>query len=86
MVSTTQGGHVRSFSINDHELSNIVVRSNERYDILIDIFQLQEQLQNHWPYHRRSKGPPIDKRNEKRLMGVCILRELTYFDVGRFSG
>ncbi|CAF1527503.1 unnamed protein product [Adineta ricciae] len=83
MVSTTQGGHVRSFSINDQELSNIVVRSNERYDILIDIFQVQEQLQNHWPYHRRSKEPPIDKWNEKGLMGVCILRELTYFDVGR---
>ena len=56
---------------------------NERYDILIDIFQLQKELQNLWSRHRHSKEPPIDKRNGKGLMGICLLRELTYFDVGR---
>jgi len=69
--------------MNDHELNHIVIRSNARYDILIDIFQLQTELQNSWPRHRHSKEPPIDKRNEKGVMGICILRELKYFDVGR---
>jgi hypothetical protein len=84
MVPTNKKGHVRSFSISDQaELSDIVIRSNQRYDILIDIYQLQKELVDHWPRHRHSKEPPTDKRNEKGLMGVCVLRELAYFDVGR---
>ena len=83
MVPTNNGGHDRSFSIEDHQLNDLVVRSNEHYDILIDIFQIQEDLRNLWPRHRQSKEPPVDKRNEKGVMGICLLRELTYFDVGR---
>lgn len=83
MVPTKNKGHVRSFSIDDHELDDLVTRSNERYDILIDIIHLQKDLRDLWPRQRQSKEPPVDKRNEKGLMGICLLRELTYFDVGR---
>ena len=83
MVPTLKGGHVRSFATTEAELDDIPMRSNERYDILIDIFQLQQQLQELWPRDRHSKEPPVDKRNEKGLMGNCLLRELRYFDVGR---
>ena len=83
MVPTKNKGHVRSFSVDDHELDDLVTRSNERYDILIDIIHLQKDLKNLWPRQRQSKEPPVDKRNEKGLMGICLLRELTYFDVGR---
>ena len=83
MVSTNKGGHVRSFSLDSQELSAVICRSNERYDVLIDIFELQKQLKNLWPRGLHSKDPPIDKQNEKGIMGVCLLRELIYFDVGR---
>ena len=65
------------------DLDDIAMRSNERYDILIDILELQQQLRDLWPRHRHSKEPPVDKRNEKGLMGNCIFRELRHFDVGR---
>ena len=83
MVPTLKGGHVRSFATTEAELDDIPMRSNERYDILFDIFQLQQQLKELWPRDRHSKAPPVDKRNEKGLMGNCLLRELKYFDVGR---
>lgn len=83
MVPTNNGGHVRSFSIKNHELNDLITRSNERYDTLIDIIEIQKDLANIWPRQRLSKKPPIDKRNEKGLMGICVLRGLRYFDVGR---
>ena len=52
--SNSQGGHVRSFATTEAELDDIPMRSNERYDILIDIFQLQQQLQELWPRDRQS--------------------------------
>lgn len=83
MVPTRKGGHVRSFAATDADLGDILMRSNERYDILIEILELQQQLKDLWPRDRRSTEPPVDKRNEKGLIGNCVFRELKYFDVGR---
>ena len=83
MVPTDGGGHVRSFSITPNDLPEISIRSNERYDVLIDVFQLQKQLKDLWPKAKKSRKLPVDKDNEKGVVGVCILRELSYFDVGR---
>ena len=83
MVRTRKGGHVRSFAATDADLDDTLVRSNERYDVLIDILELQQQLKDLWPRDRHSTEPPVDKRNEKGLMGKCVFRDLKYFDVGR---
>jgi hypothetical protein len=83
MVPTDNRGYVRSFATNGQELNELVPRSNDRYDVLIGVFEVQKQLNNLWVRDRYSRKPPTDKLNEKGLMGVCLLRELAHFDVGR---
>ena len=83
MVPTDKKGYVRSFATNDQELNELIPRSNDRYDLLIDVFEVQKQLNSLWVRDRYSRKPPTDKLNEKGLMGVCLLRELAHFDVGR---
>lgn len=83
MIPTENGGHVRSFSANDQELIDLIPLSNDRCDVLIDIFEVQKQSKKLWVRGRYSKKPPTDKLNEKGLMEVCLLRELAFFDVGR---
>jgi hypothetical protein len=83
MVPTDNRGYVRSFATNNQELNELIPRYNGCYDVLVDVFEVQKQLNNLWVRDRYLKKPPTDKLNEKGLMGACLLRELAHFDVGR---
>ena len=84
IVPTSNGRNVRSFSINFDDLDDINKRSNERYDQLIDVIQVRRQLNNQLTRKKQLKDLTIEKPHGQEIMGVCLLRELTYFDVGRF--
>lgn len=83
MLRTHRGGNVRSFSMSQDDIDNTPARSNERYDILINMFQLQQQFRNLWPKKKQLMNDLANEKNEKGVAGVCILRELAFFDVGR---
>ncbi|CAF1528663.1 unnamed protein product [Adineta ricciae] len=83
ILPTDRGGHVRSFSMTQHDIDNIQIRSNERYDHLINLFELQKQLRNLWPKRNRLIDELTDEQNEKGIAGICLFRELLHFDVGR---
>ena len=44
MVGTDNGEHVRSFSLNHFDFDSVYTRTNERYDALLGLFQLQKHL------------------------------------------
>lgn len=83
MIATENGGHVRSFSITRPDFDGIHTRSNERYDALFDLLQLQKQLRSCLPVNQQRKAAITDKHTEKGILGECILRQLGHFDVGR---
>jgi len=83
MVETDKRGHVRSFSASQYDIENTPTRCNERYDMLINVFELQQQLRSIWPKKKRLMIELANEKNEKGIMGICSLRELAHFDVGR---
>lgn len=83
MVATDNGGHVRSFSLNHYDFKSIHLRSNERYDALFELFQLQKHLRSFLPFNKRQRSAIIDRRSEKGIQGECLFRQLAHFDVGR---
>ena len=83
MVATDNRGHVRSFTLSHQDFQSIHIRSNERYDALFDLFQLQKHLRSFLPLNKRQKSAIIDRKGEKGILGECIFRQLAYFDVGR---
>ena len=44
---------------------------------------MHEQSKAFLPYKKHLEDASIDQKNGKGIMGVCIFRELAYFDVGR---
>ena len=78
-----KGGYVRSFAISDDDIDNISTRSNARYDELYQLVQLHKQLRDLWPNKKKLQDEFIDPQREKGIAGVCLFRELTYFDAGR---
>ena len=83
MVATDNGGHVRSFSLNHYDFQSIHLRSNERYDALFGLFQLQKHLRSLLPPNKRQRSAITDRRSEKGIQGECLFRQLAFFDVGR---
>jgi len=83
MVDTENGGHVRSFALSHQEIDAIHLRSNERYDALFDLCQLQKHLRSFLPRKKQKKSAKVDKLTEKGIVGECIFRQLAHFDVGR---
>ncbi|CAF4286723.1 unnamed protein product [Rotaria magnacalcarata] len=82
MVKTVKDGNVQSFATTCADLMEIQKRSNMRFDLLLDIKLLHDQL-------RQSLLERIDKAlmmqhkiEENGITGPCIFRELSYFDVG----
>ena len=83
MIATENGGHVRSFAQSHQDFNLIHERSNDRYDALIDLLQLHRHLRSFLPNSKQKKSAINDKKNEKGIVGECLLRQLAYFDVGR---
>ncbi|CAF1241589.1 unnamed protein product [Adineta steineri] len=81
-VPTRKGGSVVSFAI--YENNRACERSNERHDILLQ--QLQQSAIKiaalNGPRGRRALMQ-VHKQIQKRFKGVCILRTLSYYDVGK---
>ena len=83
MIATENGGHVRSFAQSHQDFNLIHERSNDRYDALIDLLQLHRHLRSFLPNSKQKKSGINDKKNERGIVGECLLRQLAYFDVGR---
>ncbi len=83
MVRTENDGNVRSFAMTSHDFDQIQLRSNMRYDILFDLKLLHEHIRQSFPAQKKKQLMNQHKIEEKGILGPCILRELSYFDVGR---
>ena len=62
VVATDNRGHVRSFSLTHQDFDTIHHRSNERYDALLDLLQLQKHLRALAPPAQRKKIAIRDKK------------------------
>ena len=83
MVRTEKEGNVRSFAMTLDAVEETYLRSNMRFDVLLDLKLLHEQIQQSFPTRKRKSLMEQHKLEEKGILGPCILRELSYFDVGR---
>lgn len=82
MVKTNNDGNVRSFAMTYDEITQINRRSNMRYDLLLDIKLLHDQLRQSIQGRIKKSFIKEQKTREKGILGPCIFRELSYFDVG----
>ena len=82
MVRTENDGNVRSFALTFDALEETPLRSNTRFDDLLDLKLLHEQMQESFPPRKRKALVEHNKEEEKGILGPCILRELSFFDVG----
>ena len=81
----SERGHVRSFATPKNELDKTVVRSNERYDLLIKLKEKNEREMDSIKNQGKKQKKELEKKHkesEKGLMGFCVLRSLSNFDVG----
>ena len=83
MVRTINHGNVRSFAITSNDFDQIEFRSNMRYDVLFDLKLLHRRIRHSFPVRKRKLLIEQHNIEEKGILGPCILRELSYFDVGR---
>lgn len=83
MVRTENDGNVRSFAMTSHDFDQIEIRCNMRYDILLDLKFLHERIQKTFPAGKKKQLMKKHKIEGKGILGPCILRQLSYFDVGR---
>jgi hypothetical protein len=85
MVKTSAKGYARSFAMSEVELKRIELRSNQRYDILLDLKLRQQQkmesLRNQTKKQKKILKEQYDL-SEKGILGECVLRSLKFFDVG----
>jgi hypothetical protein len=56
-----------------------------RFDILFDLKLLHEQIQQSFSHQNRKLLAVQYKTKEKEILGPCILRKFSYFDIGRDS-
>jgi hypothetical protein len=82
MVRTEKDGNVRSFAMTTRDFDHVELRSNMRHDIILNLKFLHEQIEQSFPARKRTKLIKQHRAGEKGIRGPCILRELSYFDVG----
>ncbi|CAF2083284.1 unnamed protein product [Rotaria magnacalcarata] len=82
VVETEGGGHVTSFAIDANQ--QLIRRSNERYDELLETMKLNNEELESLTIRRDIQNATLrHKQSEKGLKRPCILRELKHFDVGQ---
>jgi hypothetical protein len=69
--------------MTSRDFDQIELRSNMRYDVLFDLKLLHEQIQESFPARKKKRLMKQHRTEEKGILGPCILRQLSYFDVGR---
>ncbi len=85
MVTTTAKGNVRSFAVGNNDLEEIELRCNRRYDILLDLKHQHQQNLNILSKQSKKQQKIMNEQYkfaEKGIVGECILRSLSFFDVG----
>lgn len=82
-MATNKGGHVNSFSWELEKPDEIFARSNERHDELVQLKHTNEQALGSLIGGRRTFQLKLNKKSEKGILGLCILRRLSRFDVGK---
>ena len=75
-------GFVRSFAMTHDDFLCTTLRSNKRYDFLMELKAMHEQIREMRPTGARKCLEFEQKKEEKGILGHCILRELSHFDVG----
>ena len=83
VVATDKGGHVNSFAWEREKADEIFDRSNQRHDDLIDLQMLNGLLLQSLIGGKRTAQVKANKQTEKGILGPCILRRLSNFDVGK---
>ena len=81
----SERGHVRSFGMNKVDLKTVTLRSNQRHDTLVDLKQYHEQQMITFSKRSKKEREVIQKQHknaERGILGRCILRSLSIFDVG----
>jgi hypothetical protein len=85
MVKTSAKGYTRSFAVTDVELKRIELRSNQRYDILLDLKRRHQQEMESLRNQTKKQKKVLKEQHqlyEKGILGECALRSLKFFDVG----
>lgn len=81
----SERGHVRSFAVEEDDLANITLRTNERYDLLLELKQRNDTNMQNFKNRSKKERQEIEdqnKKKEKGVKGICVLRSLLSFDVG----
>ncbi|CAF1543379.1 unnamed protein product [Adineta ricciae] len=83
MVRTEHDDNVRSFAMILNAIEETDLRSNTRYDNLLNLKLLHEQMRESFSGGKKKSLIEQQKEAEKGILGPCILRELSFFYVGR---
>lgn len=85
MIKTSLKGSTRSFAMTNDQLEQVELRSNRRYDMLLDLkYRHQQSLNslNNLPKGQKKVLKAQYETAEKGILGECIFRSLKFFDVG----
>ena len=83
MVSCgASGGFVRSFAMKLDGLKETEQRCNHRYDTLLVKKELRETQEKELPKKGKKQHEQQAKQENRGILGECVLRDCTMFDVG----
>lgn len=75
-------GHVRSFAAESDVLNNIQERCNIRHDVLLALKQSRDCYRGQLPKREQKYQEKCDQKKNCGILGPCVLRRCTMFDVG----
>lgn len=83
MVSTgSKGGFVRSFAADMDTLKNMEQRCNIRYDVLLAFKGHYDKIRAELPRTEQKRQVVLDQQKSVGILGPCVLRRCSMFDVG----
>ena len=85
MIKTSAKGSTRSFAMTNIDLKQIELRTNRRYDILLELKHHHQQNMNSFSNQSKEQKKILKEQYElaeNGILGECFLRLLTFFDVG----
>jgi hypothetical protein len=85
MMKTSAKGSARSFAVNKIKFQQIELRSNQRYDALLNLRHYHQQQLNTFDKLSKQQRKIIEEQyaaKEKGILGECTLRSLFCCDVG----
>jgi hypothetical protein len=75
-------GNVRSFAAELDVLNETEQRSNLRHDVLLKLKQSRDSYRAQLPKKEQAKQEKDDQKRNRGILGPCVLRDCTMFDVG----